>query len=329
MDSKITKKRLSNFLSYEWIVIIIVSVALIFALELIYGFASVKLCVGQEYKILFDYNVLDTRTPIFNELKDKKAFSYDILETYGEPLIKDNDMYGLRTSVQDVDILITGIKDSLAELRVDDSEICTIEEMYDNAKSYLRSFLKDEFKDVQGELELDYNNLDEQKIIDNFNKRLGKDNRFRTQDQKQEGYKLEKQRIEKLCYEVKEFKKIVELDQKYFFNYRRYTNRLNRALSENHAYDINMYTELWKKESECRYGIRVDLLAKDFGVTGKKDVTALFQSVAEVKEGQEIVPTAEGVVIMTLDFNNYQYDYQHESISVINTLVRAFTNLLG
>ena len=90
-----------------------------------------------------------------------------------------------------------------------------------------------------------------------------------------------------------------------------------------------MYTELWKKESECRYGIRVDLLAKDFGVTGKKDVTALFQSVAEVKEGQEIVPTAEGVVIMTLDFNNYQYDYQHESISVINTLVRAFTNLLG
>ena len=166
-------------------------------------------------------------------------------------------------------------------------------------------------------------------IIDNFNKRLGKDNRFRSKEQREQGYELEKQRIEKLCFEVKEFKKIVELDNKYFFNYRRYKNRLDKALASKNAYDINKYTELFNKESEQRYGIRVDLLAQDFGAKGKKDVTTLFQSIPEVKDNENVVPTAEGVVIMTLDFNRYQYDYQHESISVINTLVRAFTNLMG
>ena len=59
MDNKITKTRLSNFLSYEWILLIILTVAAIVVWELVYTMTSVRLTVGQQYKIYYDEE-LDT-----------------------------------------------------------------------------------------------------------------------------------------------------------------------------------------------------------------------------------------------------------------------------
>jgi hypothetical protein len=54
MDNKITKNRLSNFLAYEWIVIIIVCVVLIFVWEIVYTVGAVRLTAGQKFNFYFD-----------------------------------------------------------------------------------------------------------------------------------------------------------------------------------------------------------------------------------------------------------------------------------
>ena len=43
MNNKISKRRLSNFLAYEWILMIVVALAAIVVWELIFSFSSVRL----------------------------------------------------------------------------------------------------------------------------------------------------------------------------------------------------------------------------------------------------------------------------------------------
>ena len=54
MDNKLTKKRLSDFLAYEWILTIIIAVAAIVVWELVYTMSAVRLTVGQAFKYYYD-----------------------------------------------------------------------------------------------------------------------------------------------------------------------------------------------------------------------------------------------------------------------------------
>ncbi len=58
MDNKITRKRLSNFLAYDWILLAFICAVAIFIWEMIYSVTSVSLTVGQNYKIYYDYYML-------------------------------------------------------------------------------------------------------------------------------------------------------------------------------------------------------------------------------------------------------------------------------
>ncbi len=49
MDNKITKKRLGDLCSYDWILFIAAIAAAILVWELLYAFTSVKLTTGQRF----------------------------------------------------------------------------------------------------------------------------------------------------------------------------------------------------------------------------------------------------------------------------------------
>ncbi len=82
MDAKITKKRLNILLSYDWIKIILVAVAMIVLWSLIFTMTATRVTNAQNFTI-FNYTGTSANSR-FNSysstLKEKGVFSYEILE---------------------------------------------------------------------------------------------------------------------------------------------------------------------------------------------------------------------------------------------------------
>ncbi len=331
MDNKITKKRLSNFLSYEWILILIAIVGAILLWEFVYTVSSVRLTVGQSYKIFYDkysfygenVSALAVELEVQENLgyENGKTFSFDVQKTASESILQEDDVLSIRLSVQEGDILITDDKarttkkgeveytESLARTRVDNLTVnfATFDKLLKDAQDYLKSFLAD------GQTEIAKENLDDNKIKAGFEKRLRKDNRFRRN--KEEGLRLEKQRLEKLCDEVNAFETVVNLDDEYFFTYTKYEQSLEIAKAQ--GQDASDYEQLVQKQERGKYGLRLDKL------TGGKYNSSKFFTVLDEDEY-----VASDAVIMVFDFLKYQPELQFESITFINNIVRACSTIL-
>ena len=316
MDNKITRRRLSDFLSYEWIIMIIAIVFAIMGLEFIYTVSATRASVGQQFKFYFDENLSSNVSDFGNVLEFKvgengKTFSYDVMEVSSEALTSSFNVLSARLSVQDGDVIFsdTMIKDeetgeSRAKSLVDGFSICSLEKLLTDAKSYLSDFTEN------GE-------LNDELIIAHFNERMKRDNRFRTEKAKETGRALEIERIKKLSEEVQDFQKIMSLDvDGLFFNYTRY-----EYSSQNEKDDV--YKTLYEREissgkENLRYGI--NLAALSYETEGKQDVSRFFQN--------RETNNAENVVLMVFDFLSYQPDLQFETISFINTIFRTCSDFL-
>ena len=353
MDNKITKKRLGNFLAYDWILITIMIVVAVVFMELIFSVARVRLTPGQSFSIYYDELVVSTNQDGFEQLlEDDKTFSYDVLEVTQEVLIKDNNMLYLRLTTMEGDAIITD--DKLIESGeysatkgrsvIDVYNIYDMDELYNDAVAYLLGFVKDseanKYQPVENVPKQDkypivpeYSDLDEGKIDSNFVERMRGDNRFRAKDKNEAGKILERQRIEKLCEEVKQFKYLLDLDealyessgktQSYFTYYTKGKQAAELAVNtkeeaeKKDAYEKNRDNNLAKYgREEARYALKVDMLKN-----GAHSANEFFRH-SENTEGQ-----ASDVIVEIFDFKNFQVDLQYESIAFLNTIVRNCSNL--
>ncbi|MBR0190377.1 MAG: hypothetical protein IJQ23_08355, partial [Clostridia bacterium] len=115
MDNKLTKRRLSDFLAYEWILMIIVAVAAILVLELAYTMAATRLSTGQQFKYYLDEDIYSfdaSDKSIYDLLgvetgKNGKTFSYDVLSVETENLTSSYNVLSVRLSVQEGDAIFT------------------------------------------------------------------------------------------------------------------------------------------------------------------------------------------------------------------------------
>ncbi|MBQ9756469.1 MAG: hypothetical protein IJV99_02590 [Clostridia bacterium] len=158
MDSRITKKRLSDYLSYQWIFVIVMCVVAIIVWELAYTIGSVRLTVGQHFKFYYDKTVWSGSTSdVYNLFDEKDTFSYDILSVDNEAILSENDILSTRLYVQEGDILITNSYEPtdeeredgeivLAKSRIDNMNIYTLTDLSRDAKAYLFKFLKDDLQ---------------------------------------------------------------------------------------------------------------------------------------------------------------------------------------
>lgn len=320
MDNKITKKRLSEYLSYEWILMIIIAVISIIAWELIYTMTGVKLTVGQNFKYYYDQTVyVGTEENLYNVLTENKTFSYDVLDVKTETLSSDYNVLSVRLSVQEGDILFTDCVEPeeddknttvRAKEMVDSYDVYDYDLLCADAEEYLAQFLKDGLTKDSADV-ADFNNLDVAKIDKVFRERMKKDNRFRSEEQKVQGLKLEVERIKDLCDEVRKFRILLSQGDEYFFAYKKYEQRLaDETLRE----DVREQYEKIKDTTPKKYGLRVEAL-KD----GKHTPSKFFKV-----KGSD---TAKDVVVMAFNFRKYQPHLQFETISFINTIVSACSNL--
>ena len=341
MDSKITKSRLSNFLSYEWILMIVVAVLAIFGWELIYTTAAVRISDGQKFVYYYDKGVSGLNPKTFDEmLDDNDTFSYDILYKAYEQMSDETasggyDVLTLRLSLPEGDAIFCDTnqdektKMSRANTLIDTYSIYDVESLLKNAKKYLSALLKDEF--VTGSAEeiaetdvmLDYANLDENKISDLFYTRLKGDNRLREGSVSPEN---EKARIKKLCEETAFFQKVLTFDEtvtseeSIFYSYRKYEQAY--TVYENKE----DYKEAYENSVVKKYGLKIDALKNLYGKDGETEAKNNAENFFSIKSERSL----NGVIALVFNFsdgNDGIYDLQFESISFLNTIIRSFSVL--
>ena len=104
--TKITKKRLSDFLAYEWILIIVFSVVAVIIVNLVYKVTSVDLTVGQTFKIYYDYDIYSgSAQKVASQVQG--SLSFDVQEFTYEYLLEDDDVLYARTANYDGDLIIS------------------------------------------------------------------------------------------------------------------------------------------------------------------------------------------------------------------------------
>lgn len=329
MDNKVTKKRLSDTLTYDWIGILCVLFAIIAVWELVFSVFSVKLTVGQHFKFYYDQEITTYGEVAFYDMLDG-TFSYDVLKADYEVINEQYNTLNARLSIQEGDAVFANDFDkedgtgTRARTIIDAESVISYDALLENAVIYLTGFLKDEYSSLslaEKKIKaLSYNEFetyyDYAKIESTFLARNGKDNRFRKKEQKQQGVLSEIERIKKLSKETADFDYLLSLpDGNLFF---RYTKFEQSALLSDEKYKATF--EGYKKDEidngkgNVRYAINVGALSG-----GENNISDYFKR----KDASD----ADRIMLLVFDFTEYQKDLQYESISFINTVIRNFSNL--
>lgn len=346
MDNRITKKRLYDLFSYDWLKAILIVLGVIIAWEFIYAVASVKLTSGQEFKVFFDQNVYHVETnQILKDIQDKKILSYDVLDYGSENMLADYNLLSTRIEVGEGDIVFTDNKVNetegeekvvvRAKTVIDQNPIYSYQDLLRDSKTYIISyFYKNGVIDLSkidkadlDLLELDLSNIDGQKIESVFRERMKKDNRFRKEAQIVEGIKEEKARIEKLVSDINFFNEFMQNAESYFrqeifMRYTRYEQSLEQATKDT---DIEDYSGAIEREKEqgrenAVYGIDMGVLSSKG--SPKEDASSLVKLNTSSAEDSG---TANNVIMMVINLKDKQPHLQYETISFIRYIIETYS----
>ena len=337
MDNKVTKRRLSDLLSYEWILIIVTCLAGILLFEFLFTAFSVKLTVGQKFKYYFDHSVVGNYEAVMDFYGDNYPFSYDVLDFSGEQLGTNADLLPTRLSVYEGDVIFTsnivsetGTEQMLVRSKVvlDYFSGYSYEIMLEDAKNYLLTyFMKDGLTKENAFSNYNEENFDLEKVEETFRVRMKKDNRYRKEEQIILGINDEYLRVKSLYKEVLDFERLISYKEQYpdlFVNYTLYEQGLYYARATQ-ADSLPQWEEDYKREVDAGrinliYALNLDELSRH-NPTGKKINPSRFVNL----EGKN---SAEKVCLTVFNFREQQPHLQFEAIPFINTLVRECSDLL-
>ncbi len=219
MDARITKSRLANFLSYDWLKILLAVVFVIAALSVFFTTVRTRPKGEQEYS-LFAYSDLTAGedAPLLGDsLYEKGVFSYDVLlvnaEGFGSNMLANAAFNARRSTGQGNSMFIgNAVFDDGDDTTEDKSMLQQFVEGYlvrtedggrklellldarayfEEAGEYLVRFYGENWRE-EGATQ------DAAAVEECFLNRNGKDKRFKTAKQKAQGIESEKGRIAKL-----------------------------------------------------------------------------------------------------------------------------------
>lgn len=338
MDVKITKKRFSNLIAYDFVKIIIAIGAAIAVWVLLFTTCATRATVGEQfYFVIFDDVKFDGSYPydLINKLKKENKLSYDVLETNVSTVTAAGNynalyMLSLKSTTKEGDVIIfngkreevknedgtTRTADGAAETKVNDSAqsivnnyITPFDEYLASAKKYLDKFLTD--GEVDEKIVEDYFLSVRIKQAGNYRKT------YRTEEQKAQGVKNEIERIKTL--------------QK---TYLTVVGAIEKAAAE--GVDLYWYcdftpTEEYKKE-HVPYGIdlyKLNRKASETENSGKEKLSDIwyFWEYTQNDNGEtEPVRCSDGLVLSVFNFGNDQPDLNYESLAVIEDAIKTFSD---
>ncbi len=296
MDNKITRKRLVQFLKYEWLKLTAIILTVVFLLCLLFmniGSKGARLTTGQRY---YFYYMPDISPACVNNMSDfldgDNIFSYDI---QSKSVTQFDVQYGVEQltgwlSLGNGDAIICSNteENSVLEGLVDTYQMYDMDGFLSDAIEYANQFR------IDGTTGWSISNVSKSKVADKFNERLGKDARFKKKAQKEQGINLEYERIQKLYKDIASFEKLLTKD--IFVEYQSEAN--GDTAPKKYAID----------------------LGKLVSIAGKRNITS-FAVIGDTT-------TAVGTALAVFDFKEKQPDLQYETLSVINAIIKATTNIL-
>jgi len=317
MDTKISKKRLNDLLSYDWIKIIALVIAGIVLWSLIFTMSAVRLSVGQQFKIFINYDVYTgNKFSQFTQTLSDDVLSYDVLDFSSESLLEDSysTILSARFSVNEGDLMIVTDAGSEAIEATDTTPAVPavnsnfksfvdgyniaypIEQLITDAEDYYKNFYE-----LSSSMEVEYNIDGSAKFKDlillksMFTDRMKGDNRFKTTEQIDKGLIEELNRIETLRKAVIKFKEYIALNPDCLINYK---------LQQQYIKNNPDQTEITEGEEKA-YGIDIS------GVTG---ITNIFKNAAG---------GSENLTLVVINWKNKQVDLQYEVIPVIMNILEG------
>lgn len=323
MDNKITKKRLSAFLHYEWIKIIALALCACFLFRFVFvqlGASSRLLENGQVFYFHYEAGISDAcRVNTDRFLKEEGVLSYEVLETSVGELDMGTyaDQLSAWSAAGDVDVILcTNISNgedtphqTFFKNMVDMIAVLDFDTVYANAFNYAKGFL------VDGETELKKDKISDAKVEKSFGERSFKDNRFKNSSDREEGVKLEKRRIEILFDSVNDLGRLLTQHPEIFIEYTKYeTTYIQAQIDDNLSKSLE---DKYRQEMPKKYGVD---LSKLVFTEGKQSITDFA-----VIEGQT---DATGIVFAMFNVDKFQPTLCYEGISVLTKMVRATTNFL-
>lgn len=228
MDAKITKQRLSRMLSYDWVKIIGVIVAICIVWSLVFTMTATRITMTQQFKV---YNYAGNRSfsndfiDLYNRAFDKE-FSYEILEIGQEELNKElNTVLEARFSVGEGDLMFLAHAPNKEDSYTvgEGEEAQTYYRNYTETFAYSRirflysldgedgyfkgieKYLSKYFFDENGNEDWENGELNEEKAKADFRARVKKDKRFKTEAQLLQGEKDDIARLNSYQKALKEF----------------------------------------------------------------------------------------------------------------------------
>ena len=224
MDARITKQRLGNLLSYDWLKMLVTIAIFVFLVVLLFTMTATRVTNAQTFTVYAYNDVTAGRdfNSLADKLKDEDVLSYDILETTTEKFSADSqyDLYSLRRTtgegtvmfVSDVRVYETDddgnpVPDENGDPKIEtesalyslamgstvDSEDPISGTLYD-CKYYIESCAEYLSGFFEGDWETS-NTLDEAAVRASFLERNSGDKRYKNDEAREKGIADERQRI--------------------------------------------------------------------------------------------------------------------------------------
>lgn len=333
MDAKITKKRLSSMLSYDWLKIIGFAVALIMFWSLLFTVSGTRVRPSQQFSVLnHKANLMFESTEFYshyNTILDKDVFSYEVLETTLTDIAETPDMeatlFEARFAISEADVMfISNLDDPDTETK-DENGVVSYERTY--MQSFVQTWmpyvadldLQSEtglFKELENYLSnfyADWKNestLDEKKVEEAFRLRFEqtKDKRFRRAERMQQGILDEIERIEKYRDALQNF---------YFYLDMGYISMTKIEVQAPDSWGDKVFT---------KYAIN---LCPNVETMGNLKEIACYQQAYQDENGDtRYATTAENMHLFVFAFSSVESIYKYESLLYVDYLVKSYCSEL-
>ncbi len=324
MDAKITKKRLKLMLSYDWLKIVALIAAVVFAWAVVFTTTATRITPAQQFTVMnYQTNVTLDRKGFLNSYQkafDNKVFSHEVLETTTVDLTVGGEYYATvlqtRVSTGEGDVLvIPDLPDAGSAYQKDgqtfyDSHLQTFLRGYGHTLYNLDPAAEDGFfKQMENYVGGYYTNgqLNEEKVECDFLARIkkNKDKRYKKQAQIDAGIQADKERIQKYAQALTDFYD--------------YLDKGWVSLTNVQAIDR---TDGDKVVFEGKYFLNLcpDVSTMD----GLKEIFGYEQEVVNAETGKpQTVVTAENMHVAFFKFSAVEEGFAYESLLYINHIIRT------
>ena len=328
MDARITRKRLGERLTYDWFKIVAVTLVVFLLWAFLYSLVGPKLLQGDEltfYVVTNKYSENEARR-FTEKLSASGRLSYGTQSVRYEVIDYGDKTGGTKFNGalmnQEIDMAVfmdnalfdengdykdDGLTVYVSDFRyyVDGNGVCA----FTDAIAYARAFLTPFFEDLgEGVDSLGEGRILKERVAAEYFLQNKLDNRFKTNEQIDQGVEWEKQRLISYCEETLKLEALLRDHPEYFIYYRRFEQ------------EAEVERQTYRNDPNHEYIYEAEEEAKPYGIS-----LSHFPNASALCKGSDGT-TIDDCVLTMLNFKDKNGDLFYETIAAINFFLEEYAS---